>query len=197
MYCMKLPKLNYLGNVYRPSDDSWLAIDMLSSVRPIARLCLDLGSGSGVLGIFALINGHCERVVFVDVDEDAVETTRLNTVENEVDHRSLVILTDDVLLRDEFADLVLANPPYLPSDKASDDIAVSGGPRGYETALYFITCASKVLKRGGWLILVYSSLSGPEVIEQALDSLGFKVERLFRKAFFFEIIYAVGCVKLG
>lgn len=194
---MKLPGLYYVGNVYRPSDDSWLAVDMLSSIRPVGKLCLDLGCGSGVLGIFALINGYCERAIFVDVDEDAVETTRLNLSNNGIEHRALVILSDSVSLRGGFADVVLANPPYLPSDGGLNDVAVEGGPMGYETALYFVTVASEVLREGGWLILVYSSLTGPEVITRFLSSQGFKIERVLEKAFFFETIFAVGCIKLG
>lgn len=195
---MKMPKLEFIGRVYRPSDDTWLAINLLDRVKPPGDICLDLGCGSGVLGLYAILNGYCKRVVFVDIDHDAVETANLNTLINKVQHRSLVALADDVVLYPNSVDVVLANPPYLPANEEGVvDKAVEAGPEGYEVALYFIDYASTVLKSGGYLILVYSSLSKPQVIQDYLKFKGFKVSHVLQKQFFIETIYAVGCIKIG
>jgi release factor glutamine methyltransferase len=71
----KYPLLKYIGEVYRPSEDSWLLVSLLSERKPSGNICLDLGSGSGIIGLYALLNGFCDRVVFVDIDEDAVKST--------------------------------------------------------------------------------------------------------------------------
>ncbi|MGC8982509.1 MAG: methyltransferase [Desulfurococcaceae archaeon] len=194
---MKMPKLEYIGRVYRPSDDTWLLLELLSTENSKKRVCVDLGAGSGVLGLYALINGICEFVVFIDIEEDAVETTRLNALLNKLEHRSLVVLADDVVLREEVAELIVANPPYLPAESTTVvDLAVEGGIEGYETALYFVDYAAHALKRRGALYIVYSSLSKPEVIEKRLESSGFGNCLSKNKRFFYEVITARRCEKL-
>lgn len=186
----------YVGRVYRPSDDTWLLLDVLHERGPKGDLCIDLGAGSGILGIYALLNGFCKRVVFVDVMEDAVESARLNTVANKVHHVSVVALSDGVVGADESVDIVIANPPYLPAqDPSRIDVTVEGGVEGYETVLNFIDFAREVLRRGGVLYLVYSSLSRPEVILAYLEDRGMRVSYSKYKRFFYETIYAVECVK--
>lgn len=189
------PKLEYVGDVYRPSDDTWLLIKVLEARRPRGELCLDLGAGSGVLGIYAILNGICRRVVFVDIVEDAVYSVTVNTTINGVEHSSVVLWSDDFALRENSFDVVLANPPYLPADFHVVDIAVEGGLEGYETAVYFINYAKLVLRPGGKLYLVYSSLTKPEVILEHLERSGFRVDYEVEKRFFYEVIYVVECVK--
>lgn len=193
---MKYPSLSYVGDVYRPSDDTWLIIDTIENRNPRGDLCLDLGSGSGVLGLFLLLNNLCRRVVFVDISEDAVESTKLNTLLNNVMHLSLIVLSDEKTLRERSIDVVLSNPPYLPiRDPGRVDIAVEGGLEGYETVLYFIEYASEVLVNRGLFYLVYSSLSRPEYIVDQLGKRGFNIEYSNSRRFFFETIYVVECVK--
>ncbi|MEM0246130.1 MAG: methyltransferase [Desulfurococcaceae archaeon] len=193
----RLPRLEYVGDVYRPSDDTWLLLGVIERGAFQGKLCLDIGAGSGILGIYALLNGTCERAVFLDVMEDAVESTKMNTEINGVHHRSIVVLSDAPVIGEATIDICFANPPYLPvHDHHNVDVATEGGPGGYETAVYFVDFASKVLKRGGRLYLAYSSLSKPEIIEGVLGLHGFKVNYVERKHFFYETIYAVECVKL-
>ncbi|MEM4717354.1 MAG: methyltransferase, partial [Desulfurococcaceae archaeon] len=133
----KYPLLTFIGDVYRPSDDSWLILSLLDKTSPKGDLCLDLGAGSGILGLYALLNGNCKRIVFVDVHEDAVETIVANIRLNGVVH-AITILSDDITLRESSVEIVLANPPYLPIQRTNHvDIATEGGVNGYETTLYF------------------------------------------------------------
>lgn len=192
----KLPRLEYVGDVYRPSDDTWLLLGVIEKSGLREKLCLDLGAGSGILGIFALLNGACERVIFIDVMEDAAETTEINVKINGVHHLSIVVLSDDVVV-EEVVDAVFANPPYLPAyNSRRADIATEGGPEGYETVMYFIYFANMALKHGGKLYLTYSSLSKPEIIQGFLKVCGFRVNYMESNHFFYETIYVVECVKL-
>ena len=61
---------------------------------------MDLGAGSGVLGIYTLLNKICKRVVFVNIDEDAVYTTKQNTEINNVNPYSIIALSDNIVLRE-------------------------------------------------------------------------------------------------
>jgi len=194
---LKHPVLKYLGDVYRPSDDSWMIINALFERKQRGDLCVDLGSGSGVLGLYALLNGFCQRVVFIDIAEDAVETTRLNIVENNA-WMSIVVQGDGSVIREFSIDIVFANPPYLPAFKGVvEDIATEGGIEGYEAILEFIDYAWLMLKNNGVLFLVYSSLSKPEVVVRHLEVKGFKIKYSHTKNFFFETLYLVECVKIG
>ncbi|MEM0001383.1 MAG: methyltransferase [Desulfurococcaceae archaeon] len=192
----KYPLLKYMGNVYRPSDDTWLLINTLEKRKPRGDLCIDLGAGSGVLGLFALLNELCIRVVFIDIMEDAVETISLNIQLNDVSSRSIIVLSDGVIVHEEYAEIVFANPPYLPvHDPMYLDPATGGGLEGYEAILYFIDYAKSSLKKNGLLYLVYSSLSKPSVVLKYLRKSGFKVKYTESKHFFFETIYVAECVK--
>ncbi len=192
------PKLECVGEVYKPADDTWLLLDLFNDSCAVGDLCVDLGCGSGVLGIHALLAGRCKRVVFVDVQGDAVKTTSLNTELNRVDAFSLIIRGDacgELPIRVRSADIVLANPPYLPlEESAPSDVTVDGGVLGYEKALCFINASASLLKDYGRLFLVYSTLSKPEAIRSFLVNLGFKILAEKTKSFFFETLVAVeGC----
>jgi ribosomal protein L11 methyltransferase len=89
---------------------------------------LDLGCGSGVLGIALCLSGHA-RVVAVDIAPAAIEATRHNVALNGVSDR-FVIEQGDVRRVKGTYDLVLANilAPVLLGD--ADDIAARVASRG-------------------------------------------------------------------
>lgn len=68
---------------------------------------LDVGSGSGVLGLGALVLG-ASRVMAVDIKPEAVEATRANASLNGMDHRMLATLAPLGEIEDAF-DVVVAN----------------------------------------------------------------------------------------
>jgi release factor glutamine methyltransferase len=189
------PKLEYIGEVYKPSEDTWLLLDLFNNSSVTGDICVDLGCGSGVLGIYALLSKRCRRVVFIDIQEDAVKTTSLNVALNRVDVFSLIIQGDacnSLPIRESSADIVLANPPYLPfQEGAPRDITVNGGVLGYEKTLCFIKASASLLKDNGRFFLVYSTLSKPEIIRSCMESLGFKILAEKTKSLFFESLVAV------
>lgn len=163
------------------------------------RDCLDLGCGSGVIGLYLIKKNVCRKMFFVDLNPYATENTLLNLLFNGVLNRSVIVLSDEVNVNT--VDLVVSNPPYLPRDEYCcvwdyDELNVIGGVEGYETALRFIDIASRVLKPRGLLFIVYSSLSKPEVIEKYLELKGFRVFLSRVKRFFYEEIFSVGAVKV-
>jgi 16S rRNA (guanine1207-N2)-methyltransferase len=80
-------------------------------VRPGAAV-LDLGSGSGILGILAGLLEPSSRVVLIDSDPLAVEVSRRNAALNAADNVSAHL--SDLLadLPDHRFDLILMNPPF-------------------------------------------------------------------------------------
>lgn len=89
--------------------------------------------------------------------------------------------------RDRSFDVVLFNPPYLPSEGLVD-IAVDGGKEGVEVLFAFLSTALRIVKRGGRIYFVTSSLTNNEAIESLLNREGLKYFKL-EKRLFFESLY--------
>ncbi len=161
------------------------------------RVCLDLGSGTGIVGIFLLKNNICEKVFFIDINENALENTIYNITYNNLLGRGIIINNySGDCFKEYVFDLVVSNPPYLPGvPKDLYDKALLSGPSGFETIIDFIDSVSKIIKPGGLFFLVYSSLSNPCVIEEHLSMKGFSIINKFSKHFFFEDIIVVEAVK--
>ena len=58
-------KFGVFEGVYAPSDDSFLLLDALKAEKPATAL--DLGCGSGIIGLQMLMNGS--SVLFADIQE--------------------------------------------------------------------------------------------------------------------------------
>ncbi len=191
--------ISVFENVYEPSDDTWLLIDALAEANPSGRVGVDLGSGTGVVGLVMLKNMISEVNVFIDINPYAVLNTMYNLYLNRLDHRGLVVQGDvnTPLLKQGVADIVVANPPYLPGEKIEDivDRALLAGPQGFEAIAEFIKFSSRVLRMNGLLFLVYSSLSNPEVVKNLIVENCFRVLKTWVKHVFFEDIFVVEAVK--
>jgi len=160
-------------------------------------LCIDLGSGTGAVGLFLLSKGFCARALFYDIVEKALLNSVYNLVLNKLAHRAIAILCDDAeaSILEGSADLVAANPPYLPGVPCNEyEVALLGGPKGYETAVRFIRFAEKMLAKNGLLFITFSSLSDPEVIEAVLSE-KYSIKAKQAKVFFYETLYVVEAEK--
>lgn len=108
---------------------SWLGQQTAHSLEPLAnRTVIDFGCGSGVLAIAALLLG-ASKAWAVDIDEQALLSTRENAAQNGVSERLLVgqpVLVDGVQV-----DIVLANILFKPLMALSDVMASAVKPDGY------------------------------------------------------------------
>jgi len=99
---------------YRYSVDSLLLVDFAARGR--ARLCLDLGTGSGVLAIRLLEREACARAVGIERQPELAACARDNARARGLTDRFAVV--EGVLRRVVRAeapgrfDLVVANPPF-------------------------------------------------------------------------------------
>ena len=145
--------------VYPPAEDTLLLAGAVG--RPPARV-LELGTGSGLVGVLCALGGA--RVVATDINPHAVRLARRNAELNGV---SIEVAAADLFggLRGRF-DLVVFNPPYLPTgpeDLTGDrwlDASVDGGPDGLGPARRFLGGLGRHLATGGRALIVVSSLSG-------------------------------------
>lgn len=156
--------------VYAPAEDTFLLRDAaLAEVRPDDRV-LEVGCGSGAVS--AALLGSAGSVAATDINPHAVRAARTLGVET--------VRTDLMAgVRGPF-DLVLFNPPYLPTapEERLDDwleYALDGGPTGRETIERFAADVGRVLAPFGRILLLVSSLTGPEEVRKHFAGLGYIV----------------------
>jgi release factor glutamine methyltransferase len=167
--------------VYQPRSDTELLIEALrrEPMRSGSRV-LDLGTGSGAVAVAAARRGA--SVTAVDVSWRAVATTWVNGVL----HRRLIRVRKGDLLtavRGHSFDLVVSNPPYVPSPH----VPLSGIARAWDagpTGRFWLDriCrrAPRALKPGGVLLLVQSSLADVPETLRSLRRAGLAVETVSR-----------------
>lgn len=146
--------------VYSPESDTLLLLDAACAEVKAGDRVLEVGTGSGMI---AAEIAKITRVLATDINPHAI----LCACDAGVD----VVRTDLFMgIRGPF-DLILFNPPYLPTrpEERIDDwleYALDGGESGREIIERFIGEAGRVLAPGGRILLLVSSLTGlPEVLK--------------------------------
>ncbi|MBP1356994.1 MAG: methyltransferase [Sulfolobus sp.] len=183
-------KLCINDQVYEPSDDSKLILDILNIGKN--EVGIDVGTGTGILGLHALSLG-ASRIIFIDINPFAVEATnctlKINHKENYADIINCDLLT---CVRSRKIDFVIFNPPYLPFEEYESWIGYSwsGGKSGVDVILRFLDQVNA--KR---VYLVYSSLSDEEKIERKLREKQYMVTTEKDIVIGYEDIIAIEAVK--
>lgn len=117
-------KVSFPGSVYEPAEDSHLMLDSLSSLSSLSpgeRTLLDMGTGSGIVGIFAAFLG-VSRVVSTDINPEALTCARNNAralgMEPERSEYVRSDLFSGISPHVSF-DIITFNPPYLPLENGN------------------------------------------------------------------------------
>jgi release factor glutamine methyltransferase len=175
--------LNAIGDVpkdiYYPSDDSFLILSVISELALEGKEVLDMGTGSGLLGLYCAMRGAI--VTVADVDEIALHHTVKAAKELGVPLRKAV--SDLFSNVHERFDLVLFNPPYLPTVNVSDR-TVDGGSKGRDLIDRFLSDLPKHMTEDGTAILLVSSLNDPESLIDEHPEFRISIEK--KCSFFFE-----------
>ena len=87
-------------------ETTFLCLEWLEQADLRAKTLLDFGCGSGILGLAALKLG-AERVIAVDIDEQALIATKNNALANDIKQDKLDISTPDI--ETGKVDIILAN----------------------------------------------------------------------------------------
>ena len=163
--------------IYEPAEDSYLleevVKDYLKDKNKSIKI-LDMGSGSGVQAINCK-NLDFENVLAVDIDPNAIEYLK---------EKDLDVVQSDLFLnieKDKKFDLILFNAPYLPKDKREPEdsqIATTAGDEGYEIIVKFLKHAKGYLSEKGTVLLLFSSLSKPEIILKNAEDFGYDYKKL-------------------
>jgi len=169
---------------YEPREDSFLMLEVLGELNLRGVRVLDMGTGSGILATYCAKRGA--EVTASDIDADAIEAVRLIAQRLGTDVR--VVISDLFSEIEENFDIIVFNPPYLPSDRI-EDRAVDGGAGGTTIIRSFLEQLSLHLNKSGFAIFVASSLNNPQDLTRDCLSMSFETVREWR--FFFETLYVI------
>jgi len=144
------------------SDTEVLVEEALKRIAGPGRI-LDVGTGSGAIAI-ALAHERPEvSVEAVDLSAEALTVARGNAARNGVTDRVTMRQGDLRQLRGAGYDLVVSNPPYIPSADLAGlmpevrefepSLALDGGADGLAAYRLLAAQAGALLKPGGWLLL--------------------------------------------
>ncbi|MCS7120303.1 MAG: class I SAM-dependent methyltransferase [Nitrososphaerota archaeon] len=178
--------------VYEPAEDTFLIAESLEDFE--AKDVLEIGTGCGILSIISA--EKAEKVVATDVNPVALRCAKFNAKVNGV-HEKIDFIQGDLfgpLRRGTSFDMILFNPPYLPTEEAPSDwidYAWSGGQNGRSVIDRFLGQVSQHLKPGGRILLAQSSLSNIELTMRKLELQGFETNILKEKRVPFESIILV------
>jgi len=178
----KNTSLNIIENVYEPSEDSFLLADAALSEIKGSESILEVGCGSGIISAVIKANTKAS-VIGIDINPYAAKCTRGNGIE---------VIRGDLLscIKGRF-DLIIFNPPYLPTREDERDngwlnVALDGGNDGKTVIYRFLEDAERCLILGGKILMLVSSLSGIDEIISGMNSLGYAVEDIRHENYMFE-----------
>lgn len=194
---LETPDLSHLNasdydDVYEPREDSFLFLDALEKDINLIRLvkpslCLEVGSGSGVISTaIARLLGSSSYTIATDLNPFACQVTH-QTAEANKCHVSCIQMDLDSMLRlNNSIDLLLFNPPYVVTtseelkqpgvDGSFLHLAWAGGVRGREVTDRLLNHIDQLLSHKSLFYLVVIKENDPDEISKAMALQGFKGE---------------------
>ena len=145
---------------------------------------LDMGTGTGIQAFAAA--PKAKKVIAVDANPEAIDYCKnaFHIFDN------LEFRVSDLFSNvPEKFDVIIFNPPYLPESKYDKEIDTTGGKEGWEIIEKFLKEAKRHLKKGGIILLVFSSFTNPNKVLEIAKKLGYKEKMLEKKHYNFEDIF--------
>lgn len=141
--------------------------------NPTKNNCLELGTGSGCIAVVLAKNNSNLKVTACDISPEALDTARGNSRLHSVDNQINFIRSDLLDGIQGKYDLLIANLPYIPSQKlktlkvfqTEPQLALDGGPDGLSLIKKTLHGAPEILNPGALILLELDEDCG----QQALD----------------------------
>ncbi len=182
-------ELDIFETTYEPAEDTFLLANTIP--KKTAKTILDLGTGSGIQGIVALQKNPGARATFADQNPIALACARHNLQKArgiKMDSKTTARYTITHLftrLKNQTFDLILFNPPYLPTEEPAD-VALDGGPTGRETIDRFLDQLTPHLSQNGQCLLLQTDQNGTEQTQKRLHKNKLTGQIIARQKLFFE-----------
>lgn len=140
---------------------------------------LEVGSGSGVLSIFAMLRG-AKSVLALDVNPTAVKNTNENFARHNLRPENFYALESDLFSAvpgESKFDFVIFNAPFH-GNEAADDLEKSISDFRYGLSERFFKEVPKYLKEGGKILYAFGSMGDLSLVKGFWEDSGFKVENV-------------------
>jgi release factor glutamine methyltransferase len=165
-------------NVYAPqlfSDSLWFSEELPQIIKN--KSLLEIGTGTGVIGIFCALKGA--KVVLTDINHDAVKNAKENVKKYDLDISVREGNLYEPLEESEKFDYIFWAHPYNNSEEFVDDMLLrSGFDHNYAGLESYIKNAKKYLNNEGKLLLGTGDSADIETITQIADKEGYSIEIL-------------------
>lgn len=206
-----MPTLNFKeysldipARVYLPSDDTDLLLEVIEEKITKAnknyKKAIEIGSGNAFLSL--AIYGNVKELYSTDINPIVIDYL-LNVKERYNLEKMKVVYSNlfDSIDETEKFDLIIFNPPYVPTEELSEDedldeingydLAVNGGIEGREIIDKFIEQLPNHLLEKGECYLLISSLNNPIEIIENLKHKKLNAEIIGSKKLFFEELFVL------
>jgi release factor glutamine methyltransferase len=183
-------KFRIYPTVFNPRDflSSELFAEFVSGYELEGKDILDMGSGSGVVSVFAASKGAV--CTAIDINPMAIRSVEENSVLNGFGSKIHAIesdLYDNKLLEGKCFDIIFFNPPYYKGlPKNNFERAFKGGPN-LEVVKNFSEKTKDRLKPGGMVYLILSSDLNIDEFKDIFSGYNFEIVTKYNK--FFETFY--------
>jgi len=149
----------------------------------------EIGVGSGCISIAILHNVKTARAIGLDISERALVVAKKNAETHQISERLKLEISDVFeVLRDEKFDLIVSNPPYVPSKDVKTLQAevrsfeplssLTDGKDGFSIVEKIVKDALKFLKQDGFLLMEIGFNQSEKVKEMFSPEVWQKVEFL-------------------
>ena len=170
-------------NVLIPRADTEILIEKVISkinARDTFHI-LDLGCGTGIIGITLALERPCSKITLIDQSEDALKNTKDNQAFHEVSN--VTIQKSDwfsVLAKTKF-DLIVSNPPYLEENdphllkglEHEPTEALISGPTGMNAIQHIIENAKNHFHPEAWLFIEHG-YNQAEIVKDLFQKNGYQ-----------------------
>jgi release factor glutamine methyltransferase len=170
-------------NVLIPRADTEILIEIaLSKINVYDTFhILDLGCGTGMIGITLALERPLSKVTLIDQSEDALKNTKDNQAFHEVSN--VTIQKSDwfsVLAKTKF-DLILSNPPYLEENdphllkglEHEPTEALISGPTGMNAIQHIIENSKNHFNPEAWLFIEHG-YNQAEIVKDLFQKNGYQ-----------------------
>jgi release factor glutamine methyltransferase len=169
--------------VYQPAEDTYLLLKAAIAEARDSDRVLEVGCGSGLIS--RNLAPRVREILATDINPFAVSKVR---------EYGIPVIRADLFrgIKAKF-DMVIFNPPYLPTSEEEKNagwinFALDGGESGRETIKRFFLDLGPHLTPGGRALILLSSLTGITMVEEIAVNLGFEVRQVAVERHFFELL---------
>lgn len=163
-----------LPNVWSPAYD-WSSLFYVENLVEVAgRSFLEIGSGTGVISVFAGRNG-ASLIVAVDVNEDAVRNTKRNFERFSISNAEAFVSDGFAAIKGKF-DVVTWNAPYHGA-RPTDELERGCTDEDYRDIKAFFREVQDHLNPRGLVVFGFSESGDLPLIRRLISDAGLRIKR--------------------